>query len=154
MTIHGWFERTPSTSANVFGKKREKPEEKDNMLSWSEEDIPACPKQREIYVMQQIELDNLRDIEDPFVQGLHHDERVNKIAVAPLTIAPNKEEKSKKLKEKVKAKEAEKERIRIEKEQKEEGGNKLIQADIEKEKMRRFWSPMRKPKRSSRWRKP
>lgn len=62
-------------------------EEKDNMLAWSEEDIPSCPKAQEVYVMQQIELDNLRDIEDPFV-FVHHDDRENKVEISPLTIAP------------------------------------------------------------------
>ena len=70
--------------------------EVDNFLAWSEEDIPAEAKALEVYVMQQIELDNLRDIEDPFV-FVHNDSRANKVEIPPLTIAPDGDLKQQKL---------------------------------------------------------
>ena len=50
-------------------------------------DFPDGEVERHLFIMKQIELDNLRDIEDPFV-CLNTDNRVNKINKAPLIHTP------------------------------------------------------------------
>ena len=51
-------------------------------------DVPSGDIERHLYIMKQIELDNLRDIEDPFV-CLNTDNRVHKINKSPMIFKPD-----------------------------------------------------------------
>ena len=59
------------------------------------QEFPESDSERHLYVLKQTELDNLRDIEDPFVV-LKVDNRVNKINKRPKIQAVTKEFRARK----------------------------------------------------------
>lgn len=56
--------------------------------TFDEREIPQGDAQRHAWILRQVELDNLRDIEEPFV-FLNIDKRVNKLDIRPKTVEPS-----------------------------------------------------------------
>ena len=56
-------------------------------MQFQEKDIPVESSARQAYILKQVELDNYRDIEDPFV-CLTSDKRVNKVQIQPKVAVP------------------------------------------------------------------
>lgn len=87
------------------GSQLEKDQQDDDELSksqsmynmqFSEKDIPNETSARQAYIMKQVELDNYRDIEDPFV-CLTKDHRVNKVEIKPKLAVPSEDQRKTRL---------------------------------------------------------